>query len=279
MAPLLMILFVVAAVAGVSQFGLVFSSEALSLKLEKLNPVEGVKRMFNLRSFVTLIMSLGKVALVLIVAYFSFKSELFASKAMAALSSGQVTSHICQASIDMMLRLAAVLLILALADYWYQRFQWEKDLRMTKQEVKEEMRDTDGDPHVKSKRRQIQRQLAMQRMMSEVPEAEVVVRNPTHFAVALKYDAEKDPFPYVVAKGMDRVAMKIIKIAFEHNVPVKYSPELARELHKLELGDSIPNKLWKPVVEVLAWVYKGSKADKLREKLQAERRVTEVENA
>lgn len=259
MAPFLLILFVIALVAGFGQVGFYMSAEPLSLKFDRLDPVAGFKRMFSLRSLVTLFMSLGKVALVLSVAYYYFAGEFSAVRSMEGLSTGQVAEAIVGSMLTLMLRLAAILFILALIDFWYQRFQWEKDLRMTKQEIKEEMRDTDGDPHIKGKRRQIQRQMAQQRMMSEVPQAEVVVRNPTHYAVAIGYDMERDHAPYIMAKGLDRIALNIIKIAVENNVPVKSEPQLARALYKLELGDFIPQDLWQSVIEVLSWVYRNDK--------------------
>ncbi|MHC4870215.1 MAG: flagellar biosynthesis protein FlhB [Planctomycetota bacterium] len=265
--PFLLVLFIIALVSGFSQVGFVFSAEALELKFDKLNPVAGAKRIFSLRSVITLIMSLGKVALVLTVAYYSFIGEFAAVRAMEGVSSGQVAENIVKAMLDLMLRLSAVLFVLALFDFWYQRFQWEKDLRMTKQEIKEEMRDTDGDPHVKGRRRQIQRQLAQQRMMAEVPQAEVVVRNPTHYAVAIGYDLERDEAPYVIAKGMDKLALNIIKTAEENDVPVKTEPQLARALYKLDIGDFIPQDLWGAVIEVLSWVYRGDKSKKLLKSL------------
>jgi flagellar biosynthesis protein FlhB len=270
MLPMLLTLFVVALASGFMQVGFVFSSEALNLKFDRLNPVEGVKRMFSLRSFVQLLMSFGKVLVVLAVAWFSFSAEFAAMRAMVAIDETAVSIHIVQACLDLMVRLAAVLLILALLDWWYQRFQWERDLRMTRQEVKEELRDTDGDPQIKSRRRQIQRQLAQQRMMAEVPKAEVVVRNPTHFAVALGYDPQRDEVPYVVAKGTDRVALRIIRLAIDAGVPVRRQPPLARALYRLEIGESVPETLWKAVIDVLSWVYrhrKGGRADRLRQRM------------
>jgi flagellar biosynthetic protein FlhB len=254
MAPLLIVTFAVALLAGFGQAGFVWSSEALEIKLDKLNPIAGFKRLLNLRAFMTLVMSLGKVALVLAVATVFFRSEFYAIKAMSELGAGQVAIHMVQAGLDLMLRLAAVLLVLAIFDLWYQRYQWEQDLRMTKQEVKEEMRDTEGDPHIRNRRRQVQRQLAQQRMMAEVPEADVVVRNPTHYAVALRYEPEKDPAPWVVAKGMNKLALRIVKVAIEGRVPVKYQPDLARKLYRLEVGEAIPEELFQAVAEVLAWV-------------------------
>ncbi len=268
-APFMAVLFVAALVAGFGQVGFVLSAEAVNIKWGKLNPVEGAKRMFKLRSLMTLLMSMGKVALVLAVAWPFFRAELFAVPALSELSSAQIVTHMTQACLDLMLRIAAILLILALLDLWYQRYQWEQDLRMTKQEVKEEMRDTEGDPHVRSRRRQIQRQMAMQRMMSEVPDADVVVKNPTHYAVALRYDPQKAAEPFIVAKGMNNVALRIIKLAIEHGVPVKYEPKLARELHKLEIGDLIPKELYQAVAEVLAWVVRTGRSKRLSEGLAA----------
>ncbi len=266
--PLLVLLAAMAALVGVAQVGFVMSAEAISLRFDKLNPVEGLKRLFNMRALMTLVMSLGKVAVVLIVAYVGFRAELFAIQGMGGLDTISVIVHMGQAASDLLLRLAAVLLILALADMWYQRYQWEQDLRMTKQEVREELRDTEGDPQIRSRRRAVQRQLAQQRMMAEVPSAEVVVRNPTHYAVALGYNWDKQNRPpYVVAKGRDRVALRIIEIAEDNGVPTRYAPDLARRLYaELEVGDEIPEELFRAVADVLAWVYRqdAERAQRLR---------------
>ena len=138
---------------------------------------------------------------------------------------------------------------------------------MTKQEVREEMRDTEGDPHVKGKRRSIQRQMAQQRMMAAVPQAEVVVRNPTHYAVALAYDPSEEGLPPVVATGVDGMALRIVKVAVEAGVPVRYEPVLARTLSSLEVGDTIPENLWSAVVKVLSWVYRGERGARARRAL------------
>ncbi|MHC4883880.1 MAG: EscU/YscU/HrcU family type III secretion system export apparatus switch protein [Planctomycetota bacterium] len=269
--PVAVMLFLVALIVGFSQVGFGLSWESVSLKFDKLNPVAGFMNMFKLKNLVMLAMNLSKVALVALVAYFSIRSELMGTASLVDLTVRQMATHIAQAVLDMAVYLATLMLVLALADFWYQRFQWERDLRMTKQEVKEEMRDTEGDPHVRSKRRGIQRQMAMQRMMSEVPKAEVVVRNPTHYAVALSYDPQGEGLPTVVAKGVDRVALRIVKTAVENGVAVRYQPVLARALYKLELGDTIPQELWQPVVEVLSWVYRGEKGASAREALLDQR--------
>ncbi|MFH0911906.1 MAG: flagellar biosynthesis protein FlhB [Planctomycetota bacterium] len=267
-APVLLTLFVIAAAAGVVQVGFVLSAEPLTLRFDKLNPAAGLRRLFNLRSFMTLVMSLFKVGVVVAVAYYSFRSELFHLDSMGDLEARAVMIHMAQAVMNLMLRLAAVLLVLALADMWYHRYQWEQDLRMTKQELREELRDTEGDPYIRSRRRQIQRHLAQQRMMAEVPSAEVVVRNPSHYAVALGYDWEKQSRPpYVIAKGKDRVAERIIEIAARHNIPMRYEPDLARRLYReLEVGDSIPEELFRAVADVLAWVYRkdSDRAERIR---------------
>jgi flagellar biosynthetic protein FlhB len=267
--PMLLLLFVIAYASGAIQFGFLFASESLRLNFEKLNPVAGLKRMFNLKSLMTFVMNLLKVAIVAVVAIVYVRSELFAVRALSEAGVASSVVRIVDSVLDLMLLLAAILLVLGVLDYWYQRFQWERDLRMTKQEVKEEMRDTEGDPHVRARRRQIQRQMAQQRMMAEVPQADVVVRNPTHYAVALRYEPQKDASPRVVAKGINRMALRIIDVAVKNGVPTKVDPPLARKLYRLEIGDPVPTELYQAVAEVLAWVVNQGKSRHLADHVSA----------
>ena len=157
---------------------------------------------------------------------------------------------------ELMIKCGIALFIVSIADYFYSRYEYEKNIRMTKQEVKEEFKEIEGNPEIKKKQRQIMMQYSMQRMMQEVPEATVVVTNPTHFAVAIKYDVDEMEVPIVIAKGVDNLAQKIKEVARENRVPIVRNPPLARELYfNVEIGDEIPQKLYRAVAEVLAYVY------------------------
>ncbi len=257
--PFMLGLFVLAYIVNVLQTGFVFAEEAIKLDLNKINPVSGLSNLFQLKKLMELVMNMAKLLVVGAVVYVTMRQRVPEAGALAHLDPRQILSHGAGAIIDMMLRLAIVLVILALLDLIYQRWQYIRDARMTKQEVKEENRSMEGDPQIKSRRRQVQLQLARQRMMQEVPEAEVVIRNPTHFAVAIRYKPEMEA-PVVVAKGMDHIAKKIIDAAMRAGVPIWQDPLLARELYnKVEVGAPIPPELFQTLAEVLAHVLKGEK--------------------
>ena len=249
--PLLAGMFLVAAAASYGQVGFLFAPMALEPNLDKINPVSGFKRIFSLRSFITLVMNLAKVALMVIVAWPPIRDEIGAVAELALQSSPEIYRYAVEAVLKLALRLACLLTVLGILDYAYQRHQQNSDMRMTKQQVKEEYKDTEGSPEIRQKRRQLQRQLAQQRMMQEVPKADVVIRNPTHFAVALRY-LDDWPAPKVVAKGMDRTALRIIEIAVLHRVLVCAQPALARRLYAdVELGEAIPVELYQAVAEFI----------------------------
>jgi len=176
-------------------------------------------------------------------------------------TAGQFASTLGKLSLILAIKISAVLLIVALFDFAFQRFDYATNLKMTKQEVREEMKDTEGNPVLKSRIRQVQREMARRRMMSEIPTADVVVTNPTHIAVALKYDSDEMPAPMVVAKGQRLLAEKIKEIAREHNIPIIENKPLARSLFKLvDVGAYIPNDLYRAVAEILAYIYRLKEA-------------------
>jgi len=202
--------------------------------------------------------NLAKLLIVMAIAYLSLRVELPNARVLSVLAPSSMLTHSAYAVIDLGLRLAILFFILGLADMGYQFYQHSQDMRMTKQEIREELKETEGDPHIRARRRQIQRQMAMQRMMQEVPQAEVVVRNPTHYAVAIQYKPDMEA-PVVVAKGTDRVALRIVEIAIKNGVAVWQAPALARQLHKVGIGDMIPPALFPALAEVLSHVLKGEK--------------------
>ena len=239
--------------------GLLVSTETLKFDLAKLNPLNGIKRWVSLRSLIELVKSIFKLVIV------SYSVYTVLSVAMPLLESlsqvelrvsiqalGSLTSKI-------LYRVGGIMLVLSILDYYYQKWQHEKDLRMTKQEVKEEHKQSEGNPQIKSRIKSLQRAMARQRMMSNIPRATVVITNPTHFAVALEYNTTMEA-PRVVAKGVDFLAKQIIKVARANGVPVHQNPPLARALYsQVKVDESIPMDLYKAVARVLAYIFQQKK--------------------
>lgn len=260
LAPVMVIAMVAAIAANFLQFGFLFSMEPIQPKLEKLDPIKGFKRIFSLRAIVELFKSSLKIILVGTVVFLVLwlRKEEILSLSLFSVSEGLVT--IANLTVQMGLISAVVLLFLSILDYLYQRYDFEKNIRMSKQDIKDEFKNTEGDPLIKSKIKQRQREMATRRMMQEVPNADVVITNPTHYAVALKYDENKLDAPYVVAKGADYVAQKIKYIAKENDVIIVENRSLARSLYdQTDIGDAIPEEFFKAVAEILAYVYKTKK--------------------
>lgn len=257
--PFLLALFVIALAVNLAQVGFLFSWDPLMPNLSKLNPINGLQRMFGLRSLMTLVFNMLKLAAVFTVAYITMTTAVPQALHLAEMMPAQILASSGLLVATMGLRLALLFFVLGVADFGYQIYQQNKDMMMSKQEVREEFKEVEGDPQIKARRRQIQRQLAMQRMMQEVPEAEVVVRNPTHFAVAIRYKPDMEA-PLVVAKGADRMAMRILDVARANRVPCVERPELARLLYRtVEVGDPVPQSLYSAIAEILAYVLRGDK--------------------
>ncbi len=258
--PLMGAVLLAGLVVNLLQVGFIFSAEPLIFKPERLNPVEGFKRIFSKRALVELAKSILKISLVGYVVYAVFKKYFYIFARftdMDALAMVRVLSLII---FEMALKVGVILLAIGVLDFIYQWWEHEKSLRMTKHEVKQEYKQTEGDPLVRSRQRQIQREAAMQRMMAEVPRADVVITNPTHFAVALKYEAEEMSAPVVVARGQDFLALRIKAVARENQVTVVENPILARTIYySTDIGDVIPENLYQAVAEVLAFVYRQKK--------------------
>jgi len=247
---------VLAVISSVSLGGLLFSGKALQPKFERLNPLKGVMRLFSAQTLVELLKTIAKaiviggIAAVVIWSYQDQMIALMYAPTTQALAAGMRLVALCCALI------VAALLLIVLIDVPWQLYSHHKKLRMSRQDVKQEHKESDGDPHVKARIRQQQRAMARRRMMAEVPKADVVVTNPTHYAVALKYEAGGLGAPCVVAKGSGLIAARIRMLAEEHDVPQLSAPPLARALHEhVELGQEIPAELYKAVAEVLAWVF------------------------
>jgi flagellar biosynthetic protein FlhB len=255
--PFLLPIAVVGFVANVMQVGFVISTEAMALKFTKLNPVSGMKRLGSLKSMVELGKSIIKILIIGSIAYLLVKSDIQEFPVLIHQEVGQILVFIARVSLKVCFFVCLAIIVLAVLDYIYQRWQHEQDLKMTKQEVKDELKQTLGDPKVKARIRGIQMEMARRRMMEAVPEADVVIINPTYLAIALKFDAREMIAPRILAKGSGHIAQRIREIALEHQIPIVEEKPLAQALFKMvEIGDYIPAELYRAVAEVLAYVYR-----------------------
>ncbi|MBI1369529.1 MAG: flagellar biosynthesis protein FlhB [Planctomycetes bacterium] len=256
-APVAIGIVVLAIVATVMQVGILVTFRPLMPKFEKLSPLQGFANLFSLRGLMRLAMSVLKVAIVGAVGAWCVYDDLPKLLALIYLDAPSLLAAASWLIWVVAIKLAAVLLILGILDYAYQKWQHMQQLMMSKQEVKEEMRNMEGDPLIKQRRAQVARQLAMQRLQADVPKADVIVTNPTHFSIALQYDGKKMAAPKVVAKGADLMAMRIRQLAVQHGIPIVERPPLARALYKaVKVGDQIPGEYYAAVAEILAYVYR-----------------------
>ncbi len=255
--PTMLIMFVVALVSQLVQVGWSISPEAIVPKLDRLNPISGAKRIFGPKGAVKLGMDFTKLILVVVVVVFVLARWIPALASMPLMEIKTATIMSLRAIVELAIWMLAVLLVIGIADLKYQKWQHKSDNKMTKQEVKEEQKSMDGDPEMRQRRARVAREIASQRVQSDVPTADVVVTNPTHFSVAIKYDANEMAAPQVIAKGADYVALKIREVARTHGVPVVERPPLARALYRgVEVGQTISPEHYEAVAEVLAYVYR-----------------------
>ncbi len=254
--PLLAIVLIAGLVANYLQVGFLFSAEAIAPKFSKIDPIKGFQRLFTLKSLTELAKNILKIVIVGSVAYGTISGELDGLSPLMDQSIWGIITYIGETSFKIILRTCWVLIVLAILDYCYQRWEYERGLKMSKQEIKEEHKQSEGDPMLKGKIKRMQRAMARKRMMSKVPKADVVVTNPDHIAVALKYDQREMAAPVVIAKGAALVAEKIKELARKNQVPIVENKPLARLLFKtVDLDRAIPENLYKAVAEVLAYVY------------------------
>ncbi|MGE8079142.1 flagellar biosynthesis protein FlhB [Peribacillus loiseleuriae] len=257
LAPILAAALIAGVVANYMQIGFMFSTETIQLKLEKLDPIKGFKRIFSIRAIVELLKSILKISVVGLVTFFVIWQRIDEIMILSKKSIGNAMTTLADITVKVGIYASIALLILSLLDYLYQKYDYEKNIRMSKQDIKDEYKNIEGDPLIKSKIKQKQREMAMQRMMQEVPKADVVITNPTHYAIALKYDDQKSAAPYVIAMGVDFVAQKIKYVAKENDVVMVENRPLARSLYdQTEIGQAIPEEFFKAVAEILAFVYK-----------------------
>ncbi|MCM3214731.1 flagellar biosynthesis protein FlhB [Niallia taxi] len=260
LSPILAAAMIAGVIANYIQVGVLFTTEPIKFKLEKINPLSGLKRMFSIRSIVELLKSILKITVIGIVTFAILWNKLEQILLLSQKSIGAALITIAKLTLQMGLVGSGALLFLALFDYLYQKYDYEKNIRMSKQDIKDEYKNVEGDPLIKSKIKQRQREMAMRRMMQDVPTADVVITNPTHYAICLKYDEDKYDAPYVVAKGVDFLAQKIKLIAKEHEVITVENRPLARALYsQVDVGDIVPEEFFKTVAEILAYVYRTKK--------------------
>lgn len=245
-------------VANYIQVGFLYTTETLQFKLSKINPVQGFKRIFSWRAIVEFLKSILKISLVGVLVFLVIRSRITEILILSQKSIGAALATLADLVVKVGLLASLLLLLLGILDYFYQKYDHEKNLRMSKQDIKDEYKNIEGDPLIKSKIKQRQREMAMQRMMAEVPNADVVITNPTHYAIAIKYDESKMDAPFVVAKGVDFIAQKIKFVAKENDIVMVENRPLARALYdQTEIGQGIPEDFFKAIAEILAFVYKS----------------------
>lgn len=254
--PFLVFGFIVTFIVTVYQVGWKVSLKPMEPKLSKFNPINGFKRIFSKDSLFELLKSVVKIGVIAYVAYTNVVDEADNLFVLYEIQLNQAIALVGNIILEFGIEISIIFIVIGLVDYFYQKWKFAEDMKMTKQEVKDEFKNTEGDPQIKGRIRQKMREASQRRMMQDVPKADVVITNPTHFAVAIKYDAEVSKAPIVVAKGEDYLAQKIKEVARENNVEIVENKPLARMLyHNVEIGAEIPPELYQAVAEVLAMVY------------------------
>lgn len=255
--PVFAAVYLAALISNFAQVGFVVSWKAIEPKFSRLDPINGFKQKFSSRAVVEFVKTLVKVGVISLVVYYAIKAELDAITSLYDTSTGQILLFVLIKSFWIFIKVCLIMIVVALLDYAYQKWKFLEDQKMTKKEVKDETKQTEGDPMVKSRIRQLQMEAARKRMMADVPKADVVVTNPTRLAVALKYDGKTMDSPIVVAKGAGPVAENIRRIARENEIPLVEDKQLARNLYRhVDLGGQIPIDYYQAVAELLAYVYK-----------------------
>uniref|UniRef100_UPI004056EB89 flagellar biosynthesis protein FlhB n=1 Tax=Acetatifactor sp. TaxID=1872090 RepID=UPI004056EB89 len=256
MGPILLIGLIVSFVCDLVQVGWRPTSKPMKPKWNKLSPLSGFKRIFSVNSLVELVKSVAKIGLIVYICYNYLKDKWVLLYALYDMTLMQALSLLAKTVTDLGIRVALVYMIIAFADYIYQKVKFSKDMKMTKQEVKDEYKQAEGDPQVKGKIKQKMREVSQRRMMQNLPQADVVITNPTHYAVAIKYDPDVADAPIVIAKGEDYLAAKIKEVAKENHIEIVENKPLARMLYaNVDVGQAVPPELYQAVAEVLAFVY------------------------
>ncbi len=260
--PLLLLGMIIAILASYLQIGWLFTLKPLQPKLSKINPIKGAAKFVSKRSAMELVKSLLKISVVASVGYWTLSGLIYPATELLHQTIPAILVFIGQSAASILLKCCLALVLIAVLDYAFVRWEMEEKMKMTKKEFKDEHKETEGNPLLKQRIRSIQREMAKKRMMAEVPKADVVITNPTQLAVALSYDQKNMAAPEITAKGSGKLAEKIREIAIEHQIPLVENPPVARGLFKLELGDTIPEDMFQAVAEILAYVYslQGSQA-------------------
>jgi flagellar biosynthetic protein FlhB len=256
LAPFLVMIIVASLAANLLQVGFMFSAKAIAPKFSKIDPLKGFKRMFSMQSMAELVKSILKIAIISVVAWLTVRDEIASTLPLMDQDVGDILTYISRVSFRILSMTCWVLVALAILDYAYQKWEHERNIKMSKQEVRDENKQTEGDPLIKGRIRRLQREMARKRMMAAVPKADVVITNPEHLAVALHYAPEKMNAPVVVAKGAGVLAAKIREIAAAHRVPVIENKPMAQLLYRMvQVDHAIPEAMYKAVAEILAHVY------------------------
>ena len=256
LAPIMGVIVLVALAANYAQVGVLFTTEKLTPKFEKLDPIKGLGNLFSKQTLANVVKSIAKLVIVGYVAYREVKGALPGILPLMDQPPYPILLFMSKVAFWIFLKAALIIAVLAALDYGFQRWQFMEKMKMTKQEIKDEAKQTEGDPHVKGRIRSIQMEMARRRMMAEVPKADVVITNPTRLAIALKYEGLSMAAPMVVAKGAGLIAQRIKEIAAEHGVPLVENKPLAQALYKsVQLNETVPANLFQAVAEVLAYVY------------------------
>ena len=256
MLPFLIFGFAVALLVSIIQVGWTVSAKPMKPELSKFNPINGFKRMFSKDSLFELVKSIFKVGIIVYIAYTAIRDNESKLFVLYDISLKQAVGLVGNFVIDVGLKISLVYLVIGIADFAYQKFKFKDDMKMTKQEVKDEYKNTEGDPQIKGRQRRKMQEVSQKRMMQDVPKADVVITNPTHLAVAVQYDADASPAPIVIAKGADFVAQKIKEVAKDNQIEIVENKPLARMLYaNVDVGQEVPPELYQAVAEVLAFVY------------------------
>lgn len=260
--PILLVTIAVTVIATGTQTKFLVSTKSIRPKLSKLNPLKGIKNIFSLKSLVELLKNIIKISILFYLLYQIIKGDLIAISNTINQDLITATTYMLTAIMSMVYKVVLVFAAIAGFDFFYQRWSYERDIKMSKEEVKEEFKQTEGNPEIKGKIRSLQRQRAQSRMMQSVPEADVIIRNPTHVAVALRYKLNSDNAPVLLAKGLDELALRIVKVGEEHNIHVVENRALARAIYaETRIGQEIPEEYYGMVAELLVYVYKLNHVD------------------
>lgn len=262
-APVFITSMVLGFIAQVMQVGFLYAPEALQLKFDRINPQNGLKRIFSKKAVGEVVKGVFKFSIVMVITYFIIAENMTSFIGFLHVEPGEALSYGTTFSFRLAGAILIGLLAVAIADFFWEKYTYKEKLRMTKQQVKEEHKEKEGNPEIKQKIRQIQREMAQKRMIADVPKADVIITNPTHISIVIRYDGLTMVAPQVIGKGQDNVALKIREIAKEHDIPIVENVPLARALYKtVAVGEGVPRSLYKAVAEILAFVYKLKKKKK-----------------